>query len=215
MPHLRILRFLLCLCLSACWIGAVHAQKTPATGLPATVQAALQRAKVPPEALSVVVLPADGQAPRLAWQADVARNPASVMKLVTTYAALELLGPAFTWQTPVFIDGPVTDGVLRGNVVLQGVGDPKLVAERLWLMLRRLQGQGIRAIQGDIVLDRSAFTVPVRDAGEFDGEPWRPYNVAPDALLVNFNALTLDFIPDAAAGVAHVAFFGFGHTLVL
>ena len=206
MPHLRILRFLLCLLLSACSISAVHAQKAAANGLPATVQAALQRAKVPQEALSVVVLPADGQPPRLAWQPDVARNPASVMKLVTTYAALELLGPAFTWQTPVFIDGPVADGVLRGNVVLQGVGDPKLVAERLWLMLRRLQGQGIHAIQGDIVLDRSSFVVPARDAGEFDGEPWRPYNVAPDALLVNFNALTLDFIPDAAGGVAHIAF---------
>ncbi len=174
--------------------------------LPAAVEAALARAQVPRSALSAVVLPVEGGRARLAWQGDVPRNPASVMKLVTTYAALELLGPAFTWQTPVYLDAAPEGGRLKGNVYIQGQGDPKLVAERLWLLLRRLQAQGIKVIVGDIVLDRSAFELPPRDPAQFDGEPWRPYNVAPDALLVNFNALTLDFIPDAGAGVARVAY---------
>src|SRR5256885_16554628 len=78
--------------------------------------------------------------------------------------------------------------------------------ERLWLMLRRLQGMGIKVIVGDIVLDRSAFSVSGHDAATFDNEPWRPYNVAPDALLVNYKAVTVGFTPDAAAGVARLQY---------
>jgi D-alanyl-D-alanine carboxypeptidase/D-alanyl-D-alanine-endopeptidase (penicillin-binding protein 4) len=92
--------------------------------------------------------------------------------------------------------------VLQGNLVIKGQGDPKLVIERLWLLLRRVQAAGVRSITGDIVLDRSAFTLPPRDPAAFDGEPLRPYNVAPDALLVNFKAVTLTFTPEA--GVARV-----------
>ena len=172
--------------------------------LPPAVEAALARAKLPREALAMLVLPAQGGAPRLAYRAQEAMNPASVMKLVTTFAALELLGPAYVWQTPVYIDGTVQDGTLRGNVYLRGQGDPKLVMERLWLLLRRLQGQGIEDIHGDIVLDRSAFSVTGHDAAQFDGEPLRPYNAAPDALLLNFKSVVMGWIPDTAAGVAHV-----------
>ena len=83
------------------------------------------------------------------------------MKLVTTFAALEQLGPAFTWSTPVFMDGTLQAGTLQGNLYIKGQGDPKLVVERLWLLLRRVQGLGISQITGDIVLDHSAFaTVP-------------------------------------------------------
>ncbi|MCZ2105188.1 MAG: D-alanyl-D-alanine carboxypeptidase/D-alanyl-D-alanine-endopeptidase [Comamonadaceae bacterium] len=205
-PITPLLRATLACALGACLALAARAAPPEPGVLPAPVQAALARAQVPREALSAVVLPVDGGRAALAWQAGVPRNPASVMKLVTTYAALELLGPAYTWQTPVYLGGAVQGGVLAGDVYIQGQGDPKLVAERLWLLLRRLQAQGIKVIRGDIVLDHGAFHVPARDAAAFDGEPWRPYNVAPDALLVNFNALTLDFIPDPQAGVARVAF---------
>jgi D-alanyl-D-alanine carboxypeptidase/D-alanyl-D-alanine-endopeptidase (penicillin-binding protein 4) len=121
------------------------------------------------------------------------------MKLVTTYAALDLLGPAYTWSTPVYVEGVVQGGSLKGNVYIQGQGDPKLVVERLWLLLRRLQAQGIQVIVGDIVLDRSAFDVPEHDPGRFDGEPLRPYNAAPDALLLNYkSSVAMTFVPDAA-----------------
>ncbi len=178
-----------------------------ATTLPATVRAALAAAQLPPEALAVLVLPAEApeQAPRLAWQIHQPMNPASVMKLVTTLAALDLLGPAYTWQTPVYLDGTLQGGVLRGNVYVQGQGDPQLVAERLWLLLQRLQAQGVQAIEGDIVLDRSAFPLGAHDPAAFDGEPLRPYNAAPDALLINYQTLTLSFVPDVAAGVARIA----------
>ena len=175
--------------------------------LPAPVIAALQRAKVPVEALHVVVMEANGSqktSALLSHQATTSINPASLSKLATTVAALDLLGPTFVWRTPVYIDGPMRDGVLQGNVYVRGSGDPRLVVERVWLLMRRLQGLGIQKIQGDIVLDRSAFDLPERNPASFDGEPLRPYNAAPDTLLVNFKSLVFQFVPDRAANVARI-----------
>ena len=172
------------------------------------MDAALARAKIPRDAVALLVLDADGNnaTPRLSHRAQGPMNPASVMKLTTTYAALDLLGPAFGWSTPVWVDGTVRDGTLSGNVYIKGQGDPKLVLERLWLLLRRLQGLGIKTIAGDIVLDRSALEVPEADPANFDGEPLRPYNVAPDALLINFKAVVMTFTPDRTGNVAQVQF---------
>ncbi|MFZ2308131.1 MAG: D-alanyl-D-alanine carboxypeptidase/D-alanyl-D-alanine-endopeptidase [Rhodoferax sp.] len=181
---------------------ATHAQ-----GLPPEVDAALTRAKVPRDAVSVLLVDAQGRAaPRISHRASAPMNPASVMKLVTTYAALDLLGPAYTWSTPVFIDGAVRDGTLYGNLTIQGQGDPKLVLERLWLLLRRVQGLGIHTIAGDIVLDRNAFEVPPTDPASFDGEPLRPYNAAPDALLINFKSVVMTLTPEASSNVARVQY---------
>ncbi len=180
--------------------GSVLAQN-----LPAEVDAALTRAKLPRDAVSLLVVDAQGGKPaRISHRADVAMNPASVMKLVSTYAALELLGPAYSWSTPVYLDGPVRDGVLTGNLHIQGQGDPTLVAERLWLLMRRIRALGIERIAGDIVLDRSAFALAPTDPGGFDGEPLRPYNVAPDALLLNYKSLVMTFVVDRPNNLARV-----------
>ncbi|MDM0014074.1 D-alanyl-D-alanine carboxypeptidase/D-alanyl-D-alanine-endopeptidase [Variovorax sp. J22P168] len=180
---------------------------TSAQSLPPEVDAALARAKVPRDAVTMLVVDADGvRPPRLAWRSQVPVNPASIMKLVTTYAGLDLLGPAYTWNTAVYVDGPVRDGVLEGNLYIRGQGDPKLVIERLWLLLRRVQGLGIQSIRGDIVLDRSAFEIAESDPNAFDGEGQRPYNAAPDALLINFKSVVMTFVPNPAAQVAQVAY---------
>lgn len=180
----------------------------PAPGgsfLPPEVTSALQRAKVPADALAAVVVDAaPAGAVRLSHRAGEPMNPASTLKLVTTFAALDTLGPGHVWLTRVLADGPLRDGVLQGNLYVQGNGDPKLVTEKLWLLLRRVQGQGVRRVAGDVVLDRSAYNVPATDPGAFDGEPLRPYNATPDALLVNFKAQVFNFTPDPAAGVARV-----------
>lgn len=141
----------------------------------------------------------------LHWQAVRAFNPASLTKLLTTAAALDRLGPAFVWTTPVWTSGTLQGGVLDGSVFVKGQGDPKLVQERVWLLLRRLQQLGVRDIRGDIVLDQSAFNVPDEAPGDFDGEVLRPYNVKPAALLMNFRAAVYTFTPDASSGVARVA----------
>jgi serine-type D-Ala-D-Ala carboxypeptidase/endopeptidase (penicillin-binding protein 4) len=180
-------------------------QATQAAGLPPTVAAALQNAGIALDNVAVAVADAAPRAPlRVAHHTQQAMNPASVMKLVTTYAALELLGPTFAWTTPVYVEGTLKDGTLTGNLYIKGGGDPKLVTERLWLLIRRVQGLGIQRIQGDIVLDRSAFETVEADPGLFDGEPLRPYNAAPDALLINFKSLVFTFVPDRANQVAQV-----------
>ena len=189
------------------WLGSVAccSPLLAQTTLPPAVEDALQRAKLPRDALSVVVMQVGNPgAPRLLHQADVSRNPASLMKLVTTSAALDLLGPAFTWRTPVYLEGQLRGDVWQGQVYLQGSGDPKLGVEQLWLLLRRLQGMGIRKIQGDFVLDRSLFALPAHDPASFDGEPLRPYNAAPDALLLNFKSMLIQLVPDPAHKVARV-----------
>ena len=191
--------------------GAMAQAATPMApgpgALPPAFTQALARAGVPPQAVGVMVtaLPPQGGAAakpevRLSHRADATMNPASVMKLVTTYAALDLLGPDFTWSNRVYVDGPVADGVLDGNLILRGSGDPKLVLERLDALLRQVIAQGVREVRGDIVLDRAVFDVPERDPGAFDDEPLRPYNAAPDGLLVNFKALVFTFTPEPAKG---------------
>jgi serine-type D-Ala-D-Ala carboxypeptidase/endopeptidase (penicillin-binding protein 4) len=166
--------------------------------------ARLAAAHVPADAAAVVVLPLDDGA--LRWSANEKKpmNPASTMKLVTTYAALHLLGPAFTFRTEVLADGPMAGDVLHGELYVRGGGDPHLVIENLWQLVTRLRGFGIRDIRGDLVLDKSIFDPLPHDPGQFDGEEGRAYNVGPDALLVNFKSIALTLIPDSAARVAHV-----------
>ena len=194
-------------CTLLCLSGSLYSVSALAQALPGTVQTALKRAQVPTDAVALLVMDADGRTtPRLSHRANQAMNPASVMKLVTTFAALDLLGPAYTWRTPVWVNGPVVNGVLQGSVFIQGQGDPKLVLEKLWLLLRRLQGLGIHTIAGDIVLDSSAFEMLATDPADFDGEPLRPYNTAADALLLNFKSVVMTFAPDRLANIARVQF---------
>ena len=164
----------------------------------------LAAARIPSDAAAVVVVPLDGGS--LRWSANDRRpmNPASTMKLVTTYAALHLLGPAYTFRTEVLADGPQAGDVLHGPLYVRGGGDPHLVIENLWQLVTRARGFGIRDIQGDLVLDKSLFDPLPHDPGEFDGEEGRAYNVGPDALLVNFKSIALTFVPDPAARVARV-----------
>ena len=177
-----------------------------AAALPPAVANALRAAAVPPEALALWVAPVQpGAAPWLAQQHTEPFNPASTLKLVTSLAALELLGPGHLWRTEVYSSGTLRDGVLHGNLYLRGGGDPALVTEKLWLLLHRVQALGIGRIAGDIVLDRSAFAEPEADPAAFNDEPLRAYNAGPDALLVNFRAQVLRFSPDLAAGVARIS----------
>ncbi len=167
-----------------------------ADGLPPNVLKALKTAQIPATSVAVVVQPVDATAPLVAHNTAQAMNPASVMKLVTTYAALDLLGPAYTWKTTAWIENAAVDGILRGNLYLRGSGDPRFAIEHLWSLLRQLRVRGIQQIAGDIVLDRTVFNVPAFDPGAFDDKPMRPYNVGPDGLLLNFRALRFTLQPD-------------------
>ena len=169
------------------------------------IEQALQRERIPLAAVSVLVQEAGSGVTRVTLNPHQPVNPASLAKLLTTYAALDQLGPAYTWKTPVWLAGRVEDGVLAGNLHLQGRGDPKLTLERLWLLVQRLRQMGVGEIRGDIVLDQGAFALPQGSPAEFDNEPLRPYNARAQALLLNLNAVLYTFTPDPARGVALVS----------
>jgi len=173
--------------------------------LPAAVATGLRAARVPAGAVGIYVQEVGARAPLLSVNPDKAMNPASVMKLVTTYAALELLGPSFIWKTGIYETGARRGDVLEGDLVFKGAGDPKLTQEDLAVAMRAVRARGIREVRGNIVLDRSAFDSSGYDAAKFDGDPQRAYNAGPDALLINFKAFALTFVPDEAAGTAYVS----------
>ena len=166
--------------------------------LPGGVARAFHDAGIPLTAVSVVVRESGQPQPLFSHDADRPMNPASVMKVVTTYAALELLGPEYRWKTEAYLAGKLDrKGTLAGNLVIKGYGDPKITIEQWQAFMAELRAQGLAAVTGDLVLDRSYFKLPEHDPAAFDQEPLRPYNVGPDALLVNFKAVRFAFAPDA------------------
>jgi D-alanyl-D-alanine carboxypeptidase/D-alanyl-D-alanine-endopeptidase (penicillin-binding protein 4) len=165
--------------------------------MPPPVAHALGAAKIPESSVGLYVHEIGAAKPVISHEAEKPLNPASTMKLVTTYAALELLGPAFTWSTEVYAAGPIRNEALEGDLVIRGTGDPKLTLENFWLLLRNVRARGVREIRGDLVLDRTYFAAGDFDPARFDGDPLRPYNTGPDALLVNFKSITVQFVPES------------------
>lgn len=168
---------------------------TWANGLPESISRAMAAARIPNSHIGIVVQDLDSASPLLSYGESRSFNPASVMKLITTLAALDQLGPAFTWKTRVWVDGEVKDGVLEGDLILQGGGDPALTQERFWTLLREVREKGIREIRGDVIIDNGLYAIEPVDPAEFDNAPLKPYNAAPTALLANYNVLTLRLAP--------------------
>ena len=176
--------------------------------LPSPVSQALQQAGVPVQSMAVIVEDSHSQQVLLSHQPHLPMNPASVIKLITTQAGLLHLGPEYRWRTPVWIEGAAPSGAAPGHwvgrVTIKGSGDPKLNLEAITALLQRVQQAGVRHLQGDLVLDQSAFAPPAGDPGDFDGEPARPYNVQARALLLNQRTVIYKFTPDPSRKVAHV-----------
>lgn len=160
------------------------------TTLTPNVEKALKASKLQNNALSLVMIPLNGPGTPTIFNADVSVNPASTMKLVTTYAALEMLGPNYQWKTEFYTDGTLNGGILHGNLYLKGGGDPKLNMEKLWLLMRDLRANGVQQVTGDLILDRSFFNQPQLPEFNDDGnDENKPFLVKPDALMVNLKAL--------------------------
>jgi D-alanyl-D-alanine carboxypeptidase/D-alanyl-D-alanine-endopeptidase (penicillin-binding protein 4) len=173
-------------------------------GLPDPVAQVLVSRRLPAATFSAFVQPVDARTATVSFNADTPRNPASTIKLLTTWAALQALGPTYRWKTEAYFDGVLADGTLQGDLLLKGYGDPYLTTERLWLLQRELRLQGLRKITGDVVIDNTWFAREETDAGAFDGQAYRNYNTLPDALLVNFQAVNFIFRPDPASGRVEV-----------
>jgi D-alanyl-D-alanine carboxypeptidase/D-alanyl-D-alanine-endopeptidase (penicillin-binding protein 4) len=169
-------------------LGATLAASALADDLPAATRATLTRENIPEASLSIVVRDVATGNNLLQVNPSTPRSPASTMKILPTWAALDLLGPAYAWKTRAWSDAPIVKGVLKGNLYLQGGGDPLLTIERWWRFVNDLRQTGLRVIEGDIVIDQSRFTALDERPEDFDGKFWRTYNVLPDALLVNWQS---------------------------
>jgi len=163
--------------------------------LPSTVQKLLKNYKIPEQSLSLFIKEIDQRQPLMTLNADIPRNPASTIKIITTFAGLELLGPTYSWQTKFYLDGTLADYTLDGNLVMQGGGDPFLVSEAFWHILFTLQAKGLKHINGDLLIDDGEFEDEVGSPADFDNKPYRAYNVFPDAALVNFRVHQFNFVP--------------------
>jgi D-alanyl-D-alanine carboxypeptidase/D-alanyl-D-alanine-endopeptidase (penicillin-binding protein 4) len=169
------------------WVGADE--------LPQSIARIMKRHGLGVAGMSVYAQVVGSSRPLLSVAADEPRNPASVLKLVTTLAALEELGPAFEWKTEVYADSPPREGRLDGNLYLKGYGDPYLVIEQFWRLVRGLRLSGLEQVAGDLVIDQTYFADEPGDPAEFDGQPLRAYNVLPRALLLNFQAVQIRVLP--------------------
>ena len=173
-----------------------YAELNPDLGvIPPAVQLVLDGHKLPAASYGFLVQEIGADFPLLAFNADTAFNPASSIKTLTTLAALETLGPAFTWKTELYALGPVSNGVLQGDLLMKGGGDPFLVEEQLRNMLKALKRAGIEHITGDLILDGSYFDPNVEEAASIDNQNGRTYNTEPNAVLSNFQAVTFFFSP--------------------
>jgi serine-type D-Ala-D-Ala carboxypeptidase/endopeptidase (penicillin-binding protein 4) len=166
--------------------------------LPRAVTRAFLDAGVPLNGVALVVQEVGALRPLFSLDPSRPMNPASVMKLVTTFTALELLGRDYRWKTEAYLGGPLDAGVLRGDLILKGYGDPKITIEQWQSFMAALRAKGLERVTGDLGLDRTWFRPGPHDPAEFDREPLKPYNVGPDALLVSFKSVRFVFAPNAA-----------------
>jgi len=142
--------------------------------------------------------------PMLSLNADEPLNPASSIKILTTYAALLQLGDRYRWRTRFFLDGPLQAGTLDGDLVLAGGGDPKLVIEDLVAAMQSMQALGLTRIKGNLRLNNSLYAPPALQREVFDGQPTEPYNVWPDAAMLNFKSTK--FVVSVAKREARLTF---------
>ena len=181
------------------------ASKKSAPSLPAPIQKALNSCKVPKGDFSLSVIPLTDKGTVLKFNSAAPRVPASSAKVITSAAALQLLGPAKVWTTRfISAEEPDKNGVLSGDLYLVGHGAPSMTIERFWLLVDNLRARGVKEIKGNIIADRSHFDVAPHDPFAFDGEGNRPYNLGPDALMVNSRSFFIKIRPDKEAGVAYL-----------
>ena len=173
--------------LLVCLVSVLATSNAAQAILPDRLAKLLNEKGIPPSSISILIKEAGASIPLVSHLADRPRNPASTMKLLTTIAALDLLGPSYQWETKIYLNGTLKAGTLKGDLVFKGSGDPWFVIERFWKLLKNLQAQGLKHIDGDLVIDDHLFDQSAIDTHTLDGKPYRAYNTSPSAALINYS----------------------------
>ena len=127
------------------------------------------------------------------------RTPASVIKVFSTYAALLKLGFDYKFPTKFYTKGSISNGVLEGDLIVKGLGDPSIHSSDLASLVAEVKKQGIRKITGHMIIDRSYFRVGSKDSSGFDKNLYSPYNAMPDAMMFNERISTICVQPKQSA----------------
>lgn len=145
---------------------------------------------IPPQETALYVQDLHTGRVLVSHQADVSFNPASAMKLVTAFAALRALGPAFQWQTEFRSAAAAGGGRLAGDIYWVGSGDPVMDQEDLLNVQQQLRNRGIRHIGGGLVLDRSVWPDTGSAAG-FEEDTGEAFATAPDPQMLAYKVVWL------------------------
>lgn len=193
--------------LAALAAGALGIEAVSADNIldaPAAVTKQIRKHKISPDDVSLYVHKVTETAPRVAFNAKVPRNPASTIKVLTTKAGLDMLGPTYSWKTEAYMTGKVTEGRLEGDLIIKGYGDPNMTPQALWRLLWGVRERGVETVAGDLILDNSYFEPPQAGRGDFDGKPNSAYNALPSALSVSFQTTQIHLMQGSAEGDVRV-----------
>ena len=167
------------------WPAAAPLRAAPAIGLAGALPRLLAGCGLPPTSLGLCVTAVDSGRVVATLNEGHAFTMASTAKIVTSLAALHLLGPHWRWRTQAFVTGPVIKGRLLGDLLIVGGGDPRLGTAELRQWLQGLHDSGVHDVRGDLIVDRSAFRLQEQDhAGTPPPGPDRPHHARPDALAL-------------------------------
>jgi D-alanyl-D-alanine carboxypeptidase/D-alanyl-D-alanine-endopeptidase (penicillin-binding protein 4) len=144
---------------------------------------------------SIHVQAINADTPMVSWNTHVTRSPASVIKLLTTYASVLKLGFDYRWETKFLHTGSLKNGTLYGDLYVKASGDPTLETEDMYDIVSQISAVGIRKITGNIIIDRTLFNVENKNNSGFDKNVHSPYNAMPDAIMFNKRKSTICIIP--------------------
>ncbi|MBU6467708.1 MAG: D-alanyl-D-alanine carboxypeptidase/D-alanyl-D-alanine-endopeptidase [Betaproteobacteria bacterium] len=162
--------------------------------LPADLMAQLDRLKINPRHVGVVIQKVSSVSPIVALNNQTSYEPASVIKIVTAYSSLSILGPDYTWLTS--IKGHFDEsGTTIGDVVVEAQGDPFLTLEEWIGLWRKLYLLGVHNINGNVLIDNNRYQIDYPDPDIFDHQGDRVYNLIPYPLTIDFDRLAINITP--------------------
>jgi len=140
-------------------------------------------------------------------------TPASVIKIYSAYAILLELGYNYRWNTNFYINGRFINGIVYGDLIVKGYGDPTLKSSDIPEIVKNLKAKGIKKINGNIIIDRSYFNVKSRDSSHFDKNIYSPYNAMPDAMMFNQHTSNFKLYPKNGRYIVEKAIAGNSYTI--
>jgi D-alanyl-D-alanine carboxypeptidase/D-alanyl-D-alanine-endopeptidase (penicillin-binding protein 4) len=182
---------------------AFRAADARTDALPAAVSSILRGSGLSPTSFALDVRPVDGgdAPPLVAWHADRPFLLASTTKVVTSLAALDLLGPEHRWRTSAYATGPLAGGRIAGDLVIVG-GAVGLTANELRRWFRQMRNEGVQTIAGNIVLDDVALLHELDPKQAAATQAERSPDTPPDARTYNVGKLLVTVRPAAGERAA-------------